>query len=248
MAADIQARGIDQPLCVDPQNRIMDGRRRWLAAKVAGLAQVPCIRKDEDEAPAIIVAAVVHRQQWNKNQLAYLTYPMVAELHEKARVQKGEVWRRNFRKCLETSVRQQKASGEKRVEEIAAVVGVGERTFRDAARVREIFEQDPVYKAEMEPRILAQDSTLLLWHVVAGYGGMKETKGQPKRRCTEEIRLLMGLKTFVLRAMRFSTAKAAREIVQESIRGMTDKDDLVRTMELGEEMREAAKAQLKALS
>ena len=46
---DIRARGIDQPIIVDGQNRIVDGRHRWRAAKAIRIPQVPVIIRDDAE-------------------------------------------------------------------------------------------------------------------------------------------------------------------------------------------------------
>ncbi len=43
LAIDIAARGIELPIIVDDNFNIKDGERRWRAAKIAGLAVVPCL-------------------------------------------------------------------------------------------------------------------------------------------------------------------------------------------------------------
>lgn len=43
LAADIAARGIELPIVVRSDYQIKDGERRWRAAKLAGLATVPCL-------------------------------------------------------------------------------------------------------------------------------------------------------------------------------------------------------------
>jgi len=55
LAADIKEHGILQPLLArpHPQERgryqIAAGERRWRAARIAGLTQVPCIERDMDD-------------------------------------------------------------------------------------------------------------------------------------------------------------------------------------------------------
>ena len=46
LALDITERGIRQPLVVTPEGVVVSGHRRLAAAKLAGLAEVPCILQD----------------------------------------------------------------------------------------------------------------------------------------------------------------------------------------------------------
>jgi ParB family transcriptional regulator, chromosome partitioning protein len=67
LAASIQARGIEQPLTVrwEPETqkyRITDGERRYRAAGIAGLVDVPCLIKETDSRDTLI-SQIVHNWQ-----------------------------------------------------------------------------------------------------------------------------------------------------------------------------------------
>jgi ParB/Sulfiredoxin domain len=54
------------PLIVTPDNRIMDGERRWLAARQLGWDQVPVLRRPESEAAVIIVDSLMGQRHLSK--------------------------------------------------------------------------------------------------------------------------------------------------------------------------------------
>lgn len=66
LAASIRELGILQPLSVralDGGWELIAGERRWRAAKLAGLAQVPCIAVDADESRSALLALVENLQR-----------------------------------------------------------------------------------------------------------------------------------------------------------------------------------------
>jgi len=67
LANDIGARGVLEPLIVrhlaDDQYQIIAGERRFRAAELAGLVQVPCLVRDVDEAEARAIALVENLQR-----------------------------------------------------------------------------------------------------------------------------------------------------------------------------------------
>ena len=91
LLASIELHGLDrQPLIIDPHDRLMDGRHRKLMAKRAGIGDVPCIVRPEEEAPSIIVESLVGRRHYTKGARAYLAAPLLvaaAEANKEARTQ-----------------------------------------------------------------------------------------------------------------------------------------------------------------
>lgn len=68
LAASIQEHGVLQPIVVRPaQNgagyRIIAGERRWRAARLAGLSEIPAVVKDVDEGAAMEMALVENLQR-----------------------------------------------------------------------------------------------------------------------------------------------------------------------------------------
>jgi hypothetical protein len=153
---------------------IVDGRKRWRAAKQLGMGQLPWQPVAENEVAGVILSCLIQRGHFTKSALAYLAYPLMSIAHDEA------VRRRlqNLRKGQQTPEVQGVQFG-KRVEDFADKIGVSCRLYLEARRVHEIFRQDPEYKAQMEPRILAQPiggeheskRPVGLGAVVAGWGG-----------------------------------------------------------------------------
>jgi len=77
LAASIKAQGIMQPIVVRPISRasveksyeIIAGERRWRAAQMAGLQDVPCIIKDVPDEAAIAMALIENIQRENLNPM-----------------------------------------------------------------------------------------------------------------------------------------------------------------------------------
>lgn len=78
LSASIKSQGVLQPLLVRPgkmqgQYEIIGGERRWRAAKMAGLTQVPVIIRELDDGKALEVALVENVQRADLNPLEEAT-------------------------------------------------------------------------------------------------------------------------------------------------------------------------------
>ncbi|MDE5832081.1 MAG: ParB/RepB/Spo0J family partition protein [Desulfovibrio sp.] len=73
LAASIQARGILQPIIARPiepgRFQIVAGERRWRAAELAGLEEIPVIIREFDDAEAMIVALMENIQREDLNPI-----------------------------------------------------------------------------------------------------------------------------------------------------------------------------------
>lgn len=72
LAASIRARGVIQPILVrrdGAQYRIIAGERRWRAAQVAGLKEVPVIVRDVSEKDAFEIALIENLQRQDLNPI-----------------------------------------------------------------------------------------------------------------------------------------------------------------------------------
>jgi ParB family chromosome partitioning protein len=88
LASSIKAQGVLQPLLVRPaklqgQYEIIGGERRWRAAKLAGLTEVPAIIRELDDGKALEVALVENVQRADLNPLEEAAgyQRLVAEFH-----------------------------------------------------------------------------------------------------------------------------------------------------------------------
>jgi ParB family chromosome partitioning protein len=73
LSASIQAQGIIQPIVVRPIDsgnyEIIAGERRWRAARLAGLKQVPCLVKHVEDRAAIAMALIENIQREDLNAI-----------------------------------------------------------------------------------------------------------------------------------------------------------------------------------
>ena len=73
LSSSIRSQGIIQPLVVrrvsESQFEIIAGERRWRAAKLAGLTQVPCVIKNVQDRAAIAMALIENIQRENLNAI-----------------------------------------------------------------------------------------------------------------------------------------------------------------------------------
>src|SRR5947209_67916 len=74
MTADVEERGIDEPLKVDEKNRVVDGRIRLRAMLNLNALEIEIVRVASAEAATIIVQSLLQRRHHSKSALAYLAY------------------------------------------------------------------------------------------------------------------------------------------------------------------------------
>ena len=73
LAASIEKQGLMQPILVRPIERgryeIIAGERRWRAAKIAGLAEIPVLVRDVPDSAALAMGLIENIQRENLNPL-----------------------------------------------------------------------------------------------------------------------------------------------------------------------------------
>ena len=72
LAESIKTYGIIQPIIVEQKDdfyRIIAGERRWRAAKIAGLTEIPCIIRNEDEQKVKEISLIENIQRENLNPI-----------------------------------------------------------------------------------------------------------------------------------------------------------------------------------
>jgi hypothetical protein len=192
LVEDIRERGIDQPLLVDGENRVLEGRRRLRAAKQLQLAQVPVIVREAGDVYGIIVNGLVQRGHYTKSQLAYLTYPLMDKLFAESKGRRLK----NLRKGQQTPESTLPVLSGKTVDEYSHQIGVSRVLFFQAQEVHRVFAKDtakydfqeddgPIQhltlKEHFQPRILDPEKPCGLGACLAGIAGMKATKGKGKK-------------------------------------------------------------------
>ena len=167
---------IHEPLKITESGELVDGRRRRMAALRLKLETVPCLYVPDTEVPLLIVTQLTARSHFTKSQIAYLAYPLLADAHEEAK-------RRNLERLsyggLKGVVADSLGYGPTNAT-FASQLGISKDLFEQAARVHKIFEENPLYKEQMDPRIRDEDDPVGLGAVIAGWKGQQATKGSKR--------------------------------------------------------------------
>lgn len=161
LADDVGAHGIHQPLIVtSEQHLLVDGRHRLMAARLAGIPEVPVIFCDEKEVADIVLGTLAHRRHFSKGALAYMSYPVLAAMQTS---HGGDRKSKSIQSTLKSA------------ELIAYDLGFGRDLFFQAKQLHEKFAEREDLREEYEPRILAGE--IGLGACIAGLAGKQATAG-----------------------------------------------------------------------
>ena len=172
--------GLHEPLKITARHEFvdLDSRDRYLAARAAGLPNVPCQIVPDDAVATTFLQTLCHRRHFTKSALAYLAFPALQEALDECRERKLEMLKKGnvSPSCI-------KYTTGKTVEDYAETLGISRETFYLAKKVHEIFARDPEYAALMEPRILGvpiggeheEKRPVGLGAVIAGHAGRKNS-------------------------------------------------------------------------
>ncbi len=83
LAADIAERGLLQPIVLDAEGRILDGRNRYAACGIAGVSP-DFVTYDGDDADGYALAVNINRRHLNKGQQAMITVKAARVLWQNA--------------------------------------------------------------------------------------------------------------------------------------------------------------------
>ena len=169
---NIRSHGILNPIHITADNRIVDGRHRYWAAKSAQMPLIPCLVVPDTKIIDTILDSLTIRRHYTKGQLAYIVYPMLSVMH-KAAIDAQVQWLKSRAK---TPIADSIGNRPKTVQEIADSLGISRDIFEHAAKVHEIFAKDEKYKADQEPFILDPVNPRGLGCIIAGYSGRVATK------------------------------------------------------------------------
>lgn len=151
LVESIRERGLDYPVLIDRERRVVDGRNRRNGCAVLG-ALVPCVYVEPGAAAGIIVDSLVNRRHLTKGALAYLSAPLFADVLEETKA-------RRFANLSKSRVPSETPlSGDSRfqsAEDVAAMLGIGHSLFEQALKLRRMFDELPSEVRERyEPRVL----------------------------------------------------------------------------------------------
>jgi len=224
---DLQATGLCQPVQMTAKHEIVDAdsRERWRAARMLQMACIPVAIVPEEQVFSASISALVHRRHHTKSALAYLVWPMLKTALEESRFRRHE----NIKKgqCFPDSALSALSGN---AEELAEHYGIARHFIFDAKKVHELFAKDHAYKAQMEPRLLAepiggeheQHRPVGLGAVIAGYAGKRNEDGIAKKGQLELF--TGGFETLFKRFMYWTGFDpSARRKALEKIRADMDK-------------------------
>lgn len=229
---ELMTTGLCAPVAMTARHEITDpdSRERWRAARMLQLPSIPvCIIPPEQVATACL-SALIHRRHQTKSALAYLAFPLLETALDEARHRQHQMLKKG-----NVSPSSAQATTGKTVEEIADSYGIARTVLFDAKKVHAIFAKDPIFRAQMEPRLLAepiggeheQNRPVGLGAIIAGYEGKKN---EDRARVDAAQLDLFGraVKAFCIRAPQITDSAAAREIVRAQLDQITDPEELDR--------------------
>ena len=207
LVEDIRERGIDLPIIVDREHRILDGRRRYRAARQLQLKQVPCIVRADDQVYGVVINSLLQRRHCTKSQLAYLTAPLLDQAFEESSTRRYG----NLSKGQETPDSRQRRLSEKTVADWAASIGIERNLLFEARKVWALFAKHPqrrdltdrygetetnvTFREFYEKRILSPDDPCGLGAVVAGIASSLVTNGKAKQEHRQLDLFILGIET-----------------------------------------------------
>lgn len=159
------------PIVVNESGEIMEGVRRWLAAKQLGWDEIRCDVRADGDAATIIVDALFGQRDMTRGAKVYIALGLLKDFIESAEKRRLANLKHG-RKTLEKPLKlpnQSYFDSEMSVAELCQRWGVSWETLKRARQVRDIFEKNPDIKAEWEPKLLSGDKNL--WNVLSAVGG-----------------------------------------------------------------------------
>lgn len=148
LKADIAARGVDNPILLDGQGRVVDGRNRRNACAAAGLA-VPAKTIPDDQVVAAILSALGNRRHVTKGAMAYLLAPLLKPAVEEARARQAAALKRG-----ESPSSTQWTTGNVTVEGLADGYGFGRTLLFQALELHKLFAEKPELRTQFEEGVL----------------------------------------------------------------------------------------------
>jgi len=168
---DIRAHGIRQPLLVDAEMQILDGRRRWELARELGLEVevVVC----EDSPLMAVLGSLTQRLHLTKGQLAYTAYPLLKPALEEAKARHLAMLKSGG-KSRTDSIGHARCT----IEDLCLRLGFSKDTFDQARQVQEAAELDEDLRVLIEESLFIKGSGL--GGILAGLPGREATKGKER--------------------------------------------------------------------
>lgn len=163
------------PLIVTRDGLVMDGGRRWRAARQLQWDSVPVVERPEHEAAALIVDTLLGQRNLPRGTKVYLALGLLPDWVKSTESRRLTALTHGVKnlKNLNVSPKQcDTASVERHPETIKTLserMGVSRDVFTRAIRVRKLLEADPALREIHEPELMSGEKSL--WNVEAAIKG-----------------------------------------------------------------------------
>jgi hypothetical protein len=174
LVEDVRERGLDMPLVIDTEDRIVKGRTRYRVAKLLQLVEVECKVCQPHEVVGIILNGLIQRRHYTKGALAYIAFPLLEKALDESNRRRIE----NLKNPNKSPKATQSLSV-RNTEQMAKDLGFCRDQFYQAREVHGLFKSNPALKADFEPKILSGE--IGLGACIAGIAGKLATDGKSKR-------------------------------------------------------------------
>jgi hypothetical protein len=155
------------PIFITDNGQIMEGGRRWRAAKQLGWPEIGCQARPEEDAAALIVESLLGQRNLQRCVKVYIAITMLEEFVESAE-HRRLLHLRNKVKTLEKPLSSNLTKPDS-LRALAERFGTSHESVRRAKQVQEIFSNHPDIRAEWEPKLLSGEKNL--WNVLSAVGG-----------------------------------------------------------------------------
>ena len=171
LADSIRENGLIEPLTVQDDGThytLINGERRWRAAKLAGLKEIPCIIKNYDETQKVIISLIdnVQREDLNPIEEAEAYQRLIEEFHMKQedvakRVSKDRSTITNLLRLLKLcdEVRYMVAAGQLSMGQARALVPVEDEELQKSLAQKIVAEGMSVREVERLVKSLGKSKT-----------------------------------------------------------------------------------------
>jgi hypothetical protein len=159
------------PIVVTPEGLIMEGGRRWRAAKQLGWREIRVETRPDSVAASIIVESLLGQRNMQRCAKVYIAICLLKEFVESAEARRF-LHLKNGVKTLEKPLSSNSTANGKKddsLRSLAEKFGVSKDTVRRAIQVHDLFSKNPEVKAEWEPKLLCGEKNL--WNVLSAIGG-----------------------------------------------------------------------------
>jgi hypothetical protein len=158
------------PLVITHEGEIMDGGRRWRAAKQLQWEQIPCLERPESEAAALIVDSLLGQRNMQRGTKVYLVLSLLPDF-----VRATEMRRvLNLRDRGKTGqnplfLPKQCDTDSETVKTLCDRLGVHPDVYTRARKLHSLFEKHPEFREDLEPGLLSGEKSL--WNCISHIGG-----------------------------------------------------------------------------